>query len=408
MFIKFAFRGNLRYPFLLMVWHYVRQLVVDFITLQFDFENSLSYTPIVFFAEFIGGLTFYILQQLSFKRKRVEKDHYFTFIKLIQNKGKNGLAPADNYFKIAFIIFVTSYIDLAQFLYWAINIPKFPNISTTLTFRLIGFSTIAVAIYYIYILKLPIYKHHKFSLIVIGICLAITLVSEYFFQQYDIFLSRVKFCKALGFILFKHICAPIVDLLEKYLFEYDYMDPFLVLMYEGLIGIAISCLLFLTPNYLDDFLLVFKKNKDNPWKIVLFVFLIILYIILSALRNAFKMITTKLFSPMTRNLTDNILTPLYLIYYLGISDDFEYEGKMDYIYFTINLILSIIILICSFIYSEIIILFCCGLETNTHDQISERAALVGFGSICELQNKDGESARTEDYSIISDDNSEKF
>ena len=76
--------------------------------------------------------------------------------------------------------------------------------------------------------------------------------------------------------------------------------------------------------YLDDFLLVFKKNKDNPWKIVLFVFLIILYIILSALRNAFKMITTKLFSPMTRNLTDNVLTPFYLIYYLVISDDFEY------------------------------------------------------------------------------------
>ena len=85
MFIKFAFRGNLRYPILLMVWHYVRQLVVDFITLQFDFENSLSYTPIVFFAEFIGGLTFYIFQQLSFKRKRVKKDHYFLSIKLIQD-----------------------------------------------------------------------------------------------------------------------------------------------------------------------------------------------------------------------------------------------------------------------------------------------------------------------------------
>ena len=94
------------------------------------------------------------------------------------------MAPADNYLKIAFLIFVTTFIDLAQFIYWAITIPKFQNVSTTLTQRSIGLSTITVAIYYIYLLKLSIYKHQIFSLIVIGICLLIIFGSEFLFQKY--------------------------------------------------------------------------------------------------------------------------------------------------------------------------------------------------------------------------------
>ena len=87
----------------------------------------------------------------------------------------------------------------------------------------------------------------------------IIFISEFFFQKTDIFLSYSDFLKALGLILSKHIFAPIVDLLEKYLFEYDYMNPFLELMFEGLIGVALSFLLCFTPNYFDDFILVFKK-----------------------------------------------------------------------------------------------------------------------------------------------------
>ena len=378
MLIKFALRHNLIYPLLLIICQFIRQEVVIILAKSFEFGSSLAYIPLAFSGEFLGGLLFYLLQKLSFKRKRAEKDHYFMSIKLIQDKAKNGLAPADNYFKIAFLIFVTTFIDLAQYIYWAVTIPKFQNISTTLTQRSIGLSTIAVAIYYIYLLKLSIYKHHIFSLIVIGICLVIILGSEFLFQKYDIFLSIGEFFTALALIIFKHICAPLVDLLEKYLFEYDYMNPFLVLMFEGLIGIVISCLSCLNHNYFDDFKLAIKKNEG--WDLVLFIFLIIFYIILSALRNSLKMITTKIYSPMIRNLTDNVLTPLYFVVNFFVGSDLQYE-KRNYLYFTINLILSLIILFSSFIYSEFIVLFCCGLETNTHDQISKRAAMSGFDSI---------------------------
>ena len=231
-------------------------------------------------------------------------------------------------------------------------------------------------------------------MLTICICLAIILGTEILFQKYDIFLSKFEFINALYFILLKHTFAPSVDLYEKYLFEYDNMDPFILLMFEGVIGVVLSSFLCFNPNYFDDFILVFKKFKG--WKIVLFIFLIILYIILSALRNAFKMITTKIYSPMVRNLTDNVLTPLYLIFYFLVGYDFQSEKKPNYLYFTINLILSIIISICSCIYGEFIILFCCGLEKNTHDQISKRAKSLGFDGIYDVNQIEEESEISED------------
>ena len=81
MLFKFAFRRNLIYPLQLIIWHYLRKVTVDLIDYYYKFENSLSYTPIVFFGEIVGGLTFYLFQKLSFKRKSAEKDPYFMSIK---------------------------------------------------------------------------------------------------------------------------------------------------------------------------------------------------------------------------------------------------------------------------------------------------------------------------------------
>ena len=101
---------------------------------------------------------------------------------------------------------------------------------------------------------------------------------------------------------------------------------------------------------------------------------------------------------MTRTLTDNVLTPLYLFYYFFRGMDFRCGGKRNYYYFVINLILSFIISICSFIYNEFMILFCCGLEENTHDQITERALTIGT-----IDNDEG----LETDSNVKDEDSER-
>ena len=211
-------------------------------------------------------------------------------------------------------------------------------------------------------------------MIIIGICLIIIIVTEFFFQEINIFLTYSDFINALLLNFICQIFGALIDAIEKYLYEYDYLNPFYTLMYEGIFGFFMSLLYFLIPNYLDDIIIVYKTFSAG--KLVLFTFLLILYIILCAGRNAFRVITTKLYSPMARALTDYFLNPIYHIYDFGMGNDFLNEGERDVLYFIINLFISLIISICGCVYNEFMVLFFCGLERDTYDQISKRSSIT--------------------------------
>ena len=89
----------------------------------------------------------------------------------------------------------------------------------------------------------------------------------------------------------------------------------------------------------------------------------------------YKDFFTKLYSPMARSLTDYFLNPIHFIIDFSLGNDFLNKGERNTAYFVINLILSIIISICGCIYNEFLILFFCGLEHETYDQVSKRASL---------------------------------
>ena len=123
--------------------------------------------------------------------------------------------------------------------------------------------------------------------------------------------------------------------------------------------------------YFNDFVLIYKNNSVG--RFVLFIFLLLAYIILSGGKNLFRVVTTKIYSPMVTTLADYILNPLYLIYYFGALNDFKKNGKLGIVYFVLNIIISLIISFFGCVYNEFIILFCYELERDTHDQISKRA-----------------------------------
>ena len=58
-----------------------------------------------------------------------------------------------------------------------------------------------------------------------------------------------------------------------------------------------------------------------------------------------------------------------------IGNDFIIKRNRNYLYFFINLFLSLTITLTGFVYNEFVVLFFCGLERETHDQISKRADL---------------------------------
>ena len=61
-----------------------------------------------------------------------------------------------------------------------------------------------------------------------------------------------------------------------------------------------------------------------------------------------------------------------IIYYFIAKDN----NDNNLYSFIINLLISIITVFCSLIYNDFIILFCCGMEHNTHYEVSKRARAI--------------------------------
>ena len=388
--IKFALRRNLIYVLQYIIWSFVRNLIIMFMNALFKFGKSYIFTQFMFIGEILAGIIMFFSQRKYNQKKRKEnKEEYFMSIKLIKTEEDEDdyFVPMDNKAKILFLIFFISFLDVAQFTICHIHLPRFFNISKSLCSRLFGFTTIFSLFFYVYALKLPVYKHHIFSLLIIGICLIAIIASEFYFQIFDIYTSYKSLIITFIYIILSQILSSSGYSIEKYLFEYDYMNPFVVLMYEGLFGFFISFLNLIDENYFHDFVDIYK-DKDSK-EFALFIFLLIVFIILSGGKNLFRIVTTKIYSPMVTTLLDYVLNPIYLIYYYGAQGDFKKEdGKLDVAYFTINIIISLIISFFGCVYNEFIILFFCGLERNTHDQVSKRASSKIDENLTELMKFD--------------------
>ena len=370
--IKFALRPNLIYPLQLIIWNLIRKLETMLIGYLFNFSDSLFYTPLMFIGEFVSGLIIYLYQQKFLKKEQNNKPVKLFAVTLIQ--GKNDFIPPDTKYKIYLLIFFSAIFDWIQFIIWSTTLPKYLYISGSIVSRLSGILTLSDVLFYCYVLRLEIYRHQKFSLIIITIGLVIVIITEFFFQEINIFLTYSDFIIVLVLTFICEFLGALIDAIEKYLFEYDFVNPFYTLMYEGVYGFFMSFLYFFIPNYLDDLKLVYKNNSvGNSF---LFSFLLLLYIILSGGRNVFRVITTKVYSPMARSLTDYFLNPIYLTLDFSLKNDFLKQGKRNIPYFIVNLILSFIISICGCVYNEFIVLLFCGLGINTHDQVSKRAKIL--------------------------------
>ena len=366
--IKFALRPNLKYPFQLIIWHLLRKLETILISYLFNFGDSLVYIPLMFIGEFLSGLIFYNYQNKFFKKEKEKESKEISDI-LLHNEIILSYPDSDR--KIKILIASAAYFDWIQFIIWLVTVPKYKYVSNSIVSRLSGILAISSAFFYSYVIKIKIFKHHKFSLAIIGICTIIVIITEFFFQEINIFFSYWNFIMVLLLSILSQVLNAFLDSIEKYLFEYDYVNPFYALMYEGIYGFFMTFFYFTIPDYLDDIKKVYKTYSAG--ELILFTFLLLLYIVLCGGRNIFRVITTKIYSPMTRGLTDYFINPIYYIYDYSLGNDFIKKGEKDFNYFLINLIISLIISFCGCVYNEFIVLFCCGLERNTHDQISRRA-----------------------------------
>ena len=371
--IKFTSRPNLIYPIQLLIWSFLRNLETELISMFFPLNNGFIYCPLMFLGEFTFGLIIYLYQQKYLKKKNTDKNKIkFMDIELIENVDLKMNIPDKN-LKIIFLILFIPFFDFIEFTLSIELLSKFFTTSYSLESRLRGILIILDASIYYFLLKLQIFKHQFFSLIIITICLIITIITEFIFQDINIYLSYGNFTLFIIIIFLIHFFNSFLDLIEKYLFEFDFMNPFMTLMAEGIFGLIFSIFYCIYDNVFNDIKLFFKNNSAS--NIILMVFLLIIYVILSGGKNTFRILTNKIYSPMTATLAEYFLNPFYIIYYFIFHNDFISNGNKNYAYFIINIILSLLITLSGCVYNEFLVLFFCGLERETHSQVSKRASV---------------------------------
>ena len=385
--IKFSTRGNIKFPLQLLLWNILRKFESSLISYFLGFDNSLIFTPLMFLGEFSAGLIIYLYQKKFLQKQKNSEKIKNKSITLIVTE--QYLKAIDSKTKIFFLIFNSALFDFVQF-GLSLHTPKFVNVTGSIETRLAGFLTIFDALFYLYVLRFNIYRHQKFSLIGIGICLFLIIFSEFFFQDINIFLTYGQFVLVILLIFVVQFCSAMVDSIEKYLFEYNQLNQFLALMFEGIFGFFLTVIYAFFYNPFDD--IVAMKKNNSTGNFVMLILSLILYLILSGVKNAFRVTTTKIYSPMTTTFMDYILNPFYLTYDFASGLDYFTNGEINYAYFILNLILSIIISFLGCVYNEFLILFCFGLERDTYNQITKRSfteqELITINNVIEPDEED--------------------
>ena len=357
--IKIKLRKNLIYLLTYFISSTIRTVLTMTLEIFFSYIPFEIFLYLMILGEIIGGLSIYLYQYESIKQKKKVK--YFG-INLIVNQKGNRIK--DGKIKIFFLIIFASYFDIFRFAYGKLHSP-FVQISGNIDSKLSSIQTIASSLLCTYALRFKMKKHHKISLLIIGICLFLISLFEIIFKPDHI--NTTKGIFSILFTFYYFIGYSFNNCIEKYLVDTNYISPFLILLFEGLFQLFLVSFSFIRKNPFKE--MINEFNIRSAGKLILFIFLLFLYSLLSLVVNIYRIYCNVIYSPMARSLIDYLLNPFFEIYYYTISVKSENE-TIKFIFF---IILSLIIDFFGCIYNEYIILSCCGLEQETMDEIANRA-----------------------------------
>ena len=374
--IKLGIRRNLIYPTMIIVFTLIRLIFSTIMSVKFTFQDCILLGLIMFLSEFLFGFLF-LRGYVNFSINKKNKNNEVQFLENKLIRPENKSIP-DNCFKIYLLIFFISFLDSIEFTLKTNYLPKFGNKFNSLEIRLRGIAIISSALLCLILLKFPFYKHQIISLLIIIICLITIIIIEYLNNSDLKVLTEV-----LLLIFFGHFFNSYKDVLEKYLLDYDDLNPFKTIMIEGVFGLIFTLFYCFIENPLiglNEFYNNKNINYNNKYKTIILIFFFILYFICSGGKNIYRVITNRLYSPITKSLADAILDPLLIIYSFFDKNLYHDNSK-----FIPNLILSSILVFCACIYNELFVIFCCNIEKDTYIIVSERAKTIDEN--CENDNK---------------------
>ena len=219
----------------------------------------------------------------------------------------------------------------------------------------------------IFMFKKPIYSHQKFSLGIGFIGMAIIFTVFFFYLDY----ARYEYIYDV-LLFFGSFLYSLYLVLVKYMAEKKYYSPFLLLLLIGTFSTVITVIgymiySFVTVNDLryvtnifhcrDDMYVCFGNYYDK----------IICYFLINAVLQVLIFLVCYYFSPEVFAISD-IISP-----YLSFISKVIAKKNTDILNIILNSIGYIIIILCSFVYNEIIVCNFCGLNENTWKAIDKKA-----------------------------------
>ena len=223
----------------------------------------------------------------------------------------------------------------------------------------------------IFMFKKPIYSHQKFSLGIGFIGMAIIFTVFFFYVDY----ARYEYIYDVLYytvLFFGSFLYSLYLVLVKYMAEKKYYSPFLLLLLIGTFSTVITVIgymiySFVTVNDLryvtnifhcrDDMYVCFGNYYDK----------IICYFLINAVLQVLIFLVCYYFSPEVFAISD-IISP-----YLSFISKVIEKKNTDILNIILNSIGYIIIILCSFVYNEIIVCNFCGLNENTWKAIDKKA-----------------------------------
>ena len=398
--LRFGFRRKNFFPLMLLLFIFLRICLEKIFEIH-PYKNNIDFIIIflIFFSQsLIGGIIYLYyyprkkkFEQLSQGITLSNSNLSSSFLILKQNEIKINKTK-----KIVLIIFASFFNFIGCIIRSAdiLNFGKREENNSYLEVRIRSIQIIISSLLCYFDLRLTIYKHQKLSLIVISVLLVTIITLELCFS------SSPKY-KVLSMLICIISCLyrAFLDVTEKYLFDYDYINILSMLIYEGLIGLFFFIIYFITnKTYQNQGKNILKEMSGFDWPFATFILLIIAYTVISGFRNAYRVTTNKFYSPMSRALFESTLDPFLFIYNFFALHKNE-EIYVKWIYFSVVLFSLLIIAFFSLVYNDFIVLNCYGLAYNTYSGINSR---LGDDNI-ERKDTIIDIARTKSSNSMEDD-----
>ena len=249
------------------------------------------------------------------------------------------------------------------------------------------------------ILKYKYHKHHLVAVIILLIGVIIFTILEFVYNLVNIPNDSIIITQYIFLSILYQLITSLQECFEKYLMEYKFVHPHVIISFEGFTGTFCLFISFIVLNYIDcesedslcnantthrkyeNYMITLSEIFSNSTYILYFIGLFFSFM----LYNVFRAMTNFNFSPAHRAIADNISFMLTWISKLLIPPIMMNKDSVNFGYYFFAIIALSIMMIAVSIYLEIIIVNVFGIGNNTQKQINDRETNEKLNDVVSLR-----------------------